>query len=161
MTTIEPPPIGGHAIFCDDIRFEEGGKLSLIGVYQGVMYIHGDFPFIVPKFGILIRYMEQVADFSHSTTFKVFLPGDPDDVPTLVGQVPLDEMRKAHVLQRELIDSSESKYFGLFANFIFAPLQLKEPGLIRVRAVCGDDVYKIGSLRIEKAGGASPSVPQT
>ena len=38
--------------YCDDIRQEMFGKLSLIGVYQNTMNIIGVLPIIVPKFFI-------------------------------------------------------------------------------------------------------------
>ena len=36
------------SIFCDDIRHEINGKISLMGIYGDIMYVP-DFPFAVPK----------------------------------------------------------------------------------------------------------------
>ena len=41
--------------FCDDVRQEVGGKQSLIGVYNGVMFVP-QFPVTLPKLWILAIY---------------------------------------------------------------------------------------------------------
>src|SRR5262245_36906957 len=50
----------GFAHFCDDVRHEEGNKLSLMGLYQNDLIFPGTvaFPVSVPKFVILIMYYE-------------------------------------------------------------------------------------------------------
>ena len=45
----------GLTIFCDDIRSEIDGKISLIGCYTGRMMIGGEFPVILPKLGLSIH----------------------------------------------------------------------------------------------------------
>ncbi len=43
------------SIFCDDIRFELGNKITLVGIYSGDMFVES-FPFYLPKMGVQIRY---------------------------------------------------------------------------------------------------------
>jgi hypothetical protein len=52
MNRLQPPEIVGYTTFCDDIRFEVDGKVSLIGSYNGVMNIRGEFPATLPKFAM-------------------------------------------------------------------------------------------------------------
>lgn len=155
MSTIEWPDVFGYSIFCDDIRFEEGGKLSVIGVYQGSMFVHRDFPVSLPKLAILVRYNEKTGTQSHSLTLQLFLPGDHENTPSVVGHVPIEEMRKQLLPQAD----HDNTYGSLQANFILSPAVLKQPGVIRVRALCGDKILKMGSLKIEKAPQGQPSAP--
>jgi hypothetical protein len=160
MSVIEPPLVGGHTIFCDDIRHEIGSKMTLVGVYTSVMYIHDDFPFTLPKFGILVRYMER-GDQTNLLAIKVFMPGDADDTPTLVSEVPMDDLRSQMEIIPEQQNSSDVvKVRSLIAPIIFAPLILKSPGVIKVRAFSGEDVVKIGALRVERAPPDDPD-PRT
>ena len=43
-------------IYCDDIRQEVGGKLSLMGVYNNVMYVQ-QFPVTLPKFWVVATFV--------------------------------------------------------------------------------------------------------
>jgi hypothetical protein len=40
MTLLPSPDVWGYTIFCDDIREEIGGKVSLIGIYAGTMHAY-------------------------------------------------------------------------------------------------------------------------
>ncbi len=46
-------PIAHHrslnTIFCDDIRMEVGNKTTLVGIYNSVMIIENDLPYVLPK----------------------------------------------------------------------------------------------------------------
>ena len=39
---IDACPLTAFTLFCDDLRQEAGGKLSAMGIYQGVMAIPAD-----------------------------------------------------------------------------------------------------------------------
>ena len=162
MSVSPLPDVFGHTIFCDDVRFEDGGKLSLIGVYQGQMFIHADFPVTLPKFGIVVRYHERIGSRSDPLVLKIFLPGDPDDAPTFSAQVPVDELRKAGEAlssEEKKTENGEIKFHIMQAPIILSPFVLKGPGAIKVRAVCGDEIIRMGALTIEKAAVAPPISP--
>lgn len=46
--TIDACPLTAFTLFCDDLRQEAGGKLSAMGIYQGVMAIPAD-AVLLPK----------------------------------------------------------------------------------------------------------------
>jgi hypothetical protein len=156
MSIIGPPKISGHTIFCDDIRPELGDKFSFIGVYQSVMFIHGDYPFTIPKFGISIKYVELAGTCSHPLALKLFLLGDSKDIPTMSANINIEELRiqAANMAsggpQDNFDGDDQPKYYSLVSHFILAPMIIKQNGSIRVRAFCGDDIVKMGALRIEK-----------
>jgi hypothetical protein len=150
MTEIVPPDVFGFSVFCDDIRVEEGGKISLIGVYQEVMHIHGEFPFVLAKLGIMTKYYERKGTRTGPLELRVFLPGDHGDKPSMVGAFPIEELRNPPPGQ-----------MGEFAivqlRVIISPFVVKEAGHIKVRAYCDDDILRMGALKIEKAAPAAAS----
>lgn len=86
---------------------------------------------------------------SHPLTLQVFLPGDSDEAPSIVAQAPIEEMRKQ--MPPPIGVEDMSTYASLQAVVILTPATIKHPGLIRVRALCGDNLLKMGALKIEKA----------
>jgi hypothetical protein len=150
------PVSTGHTVFCDDIRFEVGGKVSLIGVYQAVMFVQGEFPITLPKFGLSVRYIEKIGACSDEVKLRVFLPGDAEDAPTIDGVIPMEEIRQAAAEDRlvSTVGNEDARppveYVHVGSNILISPLVLKQPGVIRVRAFCGDNEIKLGTLGIRK-----------
>jgi len=144
------PDFRGWAIFCDDIRVEVGGKISFIGVYENQMFLHGEFPFTLPKFAIAVRYLERAEAMTEEAVVRVFAPGEKeDDALILEGVLPAQEARNAPVPPDW--DPNETRYLGFGANIILAPFVIQRTGTIRVRVFCGEEIIKIGALRIEQA----------
>jgi len=141
-----PVPLHGYTIFCDDIRYETGGKYSLIGVYRSEMIIHGEFPFILPKFVLAITYLDEPVDHPDTVQLMVYLPGDPDDQPRVKGELPVGQVMKNVPAPAKSTDVLEIQ-----TVMVFAPLTIRSEGLIRVRAVRSDEVVKLNSLSVVKA----------
>ena len=146
------PDAFGYTIFCDDIRFELGGKLSFMGVYQAVMYVHEDFPTSIPKLVLSIHYSEKLGSEPKPTSIQIFMPGDRDEQPGMTADLPVDDIRKMPVpaLGTEL-GLPPPEFLSLGMQVAFAPLQLKNPGVIRVTANRGGEKIRLGSLRVLRA----------
>jgi hypothetical protein len=67
-------PQFSHCLFCDDIRFEIGNKLSLMGVYNADLIIPDKFPALLPKLGIVVYLMSDIDDPPEKITTTVVLP---------------------------------------------------------------------------------------
>jgi hypothetical protein len=142
----------GFTIFCDDIRQEIGGKISLIGIYYGIMYIHGPFPATLPKFGFHITIFEP-AELASKRDFPIqvgiFLPGDDEHESSLSLSVSHDPKQAKTVLDD--FPSPPTGEGPLLARIplsqIVSPFIIREPGLIRVRAKYKDDDLRLGTLR--------------
>jgi hypothetical protein len=64
------------SIICDDVRFEQGNKLSFMGVYtEGILV--SDLPFVMPKLCLFV-YLDECQD---TRRFKVALRGPKVNVP--------------------------------------------------------------------------------
>jgi hypothetical protein len=66
----------GYSIFCDDIRNEQGGKLSFIGCYNGVIFICGAFSLVLPRLCVHTHIVSPASRPFSSITVRCYLPGD-------------------------------------------------------------------------------------
>lgn len=140
----------GYSIFCDDIRNEAGGKLSFIGCYNGVIFISGRFPLVLPRLCVHTHIVSPAARPFNSLTVRCYLPGDeqpvaeePIETPKLGDQAALVANLKP--------DASAPLYIVAATSLVFTPLELRSAGLMRIRAVtdeAGPEI-RLGSLRIE------------
>jgi hypothetical protein len=142
----------GFSLFCDDIRAELGGKLSIMGLYQVDMVFppSPDFPFAIPKFCILVKYYEVKNAFKDDITLRVFLPGDHKDAPSLaipIQRAPLE----AGAPSPYALEEDQEQLFNLTFPIVLSPFTLKQAGFLRVRAICGGITTNLGSLMIRTA----------
>jgi hypothetical protein len=139
----------GYSIFCDDIRNEAGGKLSFIGCYNGIILISGQFPLVLPKLCVHVHILSPASQPFSSIAVRCYLPGD--DKPFFEEPIETPERQD----QTELVvnlktDTSAPLFIVAATSLIFAPLELRNSGLMRVRAVIdADQELRLGSLRIE------------
>ena len=137
----------GVSIFSDDVRFELGGKTSIMGVYLMDFILPSQFPLIIQKLFITVRYYELVGIFTDDPILKVYLPG---------ATAPFFEQR----ITRPKIEASAQVYpldgdgdKVVFINLVlpFQNLLISEEGTIRVRMHCGDVVTRLGALSVRSA----------
>lgn len=62
-------------LYCDDIRHEVAGKLSLIGVYADALLVH-DFPVTLPKLCVFARLAAQSQDIPAFQALEVLKDGE-------------------------------------------------------------------------------------
>jgi len=66
-----------HAVFCDDIRMELGGKYSLMGIYSRVLVLPVRPPVVLPKLGVVVWLVCDIDDPPASATVVVIAqPGN-------------------------------------------------------------------------------------
>jgi hypothetical protein len=140
----------GDVTFCDDIRNEVGGKITLVGVYPHVMYVHSDFPATLPKLGLLIKYSERLDAPRENVELMVFLPGELE--PTVRGTLPIQELTtSSDTSEFEAPESELPHYAHVGVQVVFSPLLLKQQGSIIVRAVRAGEEIRLGRLSILRA----------
>lgn len=88
------------------------------------------------------------------------MPGDPDeassDEASIIAEMgennPGDMIKHADaVADAAGVPNESRKFVRSFANMGFQALEIKEPGVIRVRADIGEYRYKLGSLVVLQA----------
>jgi hypothetical protein len=141
----------GYSIFCDDIRNEAGGKLSFIGCYNGVIFVPPKFPLTLARFCVHIHIFSPASQPYSSIVARCYGPGD--DLPLVEESIepPKKEEQLALVAHLEK-NPTTPLYIVAGTSFIFSPLHIHGPGLLRVRAVVdgAEDEIPLGSLRIEQ-----------
>jgi hypothetical protein len=142
----------GFSLFCDDVRHEVGGKLSLMGLYQSDMvFQHGTaFPLLLPRFAIVIKYFEIHGKFNDTLSVEIYLPGDIEDKPSIVR--PLERTNIVDTISKFPAPPDSDRLFGVTSPIIFTGLVIKEPGHIMVRIAMAENKMRIGSLLLREAG---------
>lgn len=119
-------------IYCDDIRQEIGGKLSLIGVYNGVMYVPR-FPATLPKLWIMATYVVSQDKPPKSLKVRVFKNAeslaDLDATPDY-----LEQLAKTPEPAVPMPDGSK-RVIASHMHVCFSPLVLEGPCVLRVTAI--------------------------
>jgi hypothetical protein len=144
----------GYSIFCDDIRNEVGGKLSFIGCYNAVMFVPSQFPCLLPKFCVHFFMLSRATEPFKSIIARCYVPEV--SRPVLEEAIDVPQVSEQVELVAKLGNAVRApRYLAASASLIFAPLELRAPGLIRVRAVVdgGRREVTLGSLKVALAGG--------
>jgi hypothetical protein len=154
MKEIRWPTPFGYALFCDDIRNEADGKTTLVGVYSSEMVFHAGLPAVLPKFGIVVKFFELPNESKDSVKLEIFLPGDSEDVPSIVSEIPFDQIRAMPKLEGTHDDDMR---IGATFNLVVSPLNILKEGHIRVRAIRGDQIVRLGRIRVIANVGYPPN----
>ena len=152
MTEQDRNKAWGFSLFGDDVRFEMGGKSSLMGIYQSDMVFPNSvrFPIILSKFVIQINYFELVGTIEGDLSFRVTYGSQ---------NTPIAEMA---ILRKDILamaatipppDSSEDseRVFNMRLPIVLSPFNIPEMGRIRVRAHYADGrLLKLGSIAVKQ-----------
>jgi hypothetical protein len=141
----------GITTFCDDIRFEQLGKLSLIGCYGSDLIVFSELPVVLPKlcFFVQLRF-PPVSIQSVKIKILIYFPGDEDDSPTFSQDLPPipDDLK---MKPKELpSDKDLVRQMSVNHNILISPLMLKQEGFIKVRVNINDQILRAGALKITK-----------
>jgi hypothetical protein len=146
MKTVERITPYGSTIFCDDIRLERSGKVTLVGTYIGELIVNGRLPTNLAKFAMRILYSERPGESDDPVELRIFLPGDEEGAPTLAAAIPIDQER-AKTPPPDMPDP----LLTAIMHLEFAPLAIKQEGSIKVRAYRGDLEVKMGQLVVRSS----------
>ncbi len=134
-------------IYCDDIRQEIGGKLSLMGVYNGVMYVQ-QFPVNLPKLWIMATYVVAREKPPKSLKLRVFKNNEP-----LADLDALPDYLKELANTREPVvpvpDGSE-RMVASHMHVCFSPLALDGPCVLRVAAITDQGEVRGLGLQVQQ-----------
>ncbi len=162
---VESPDVFGSTVFCDETRIEMTGKLIHIGVYQDVISVHVPFPVKLPMFCFAISLLQRIDVFCPKVTYRIFLPGDPDDALSDEASIiaETDEPNPGAMIAHADanagatgVPSEPRKFVRSYANMGFQPLEIKQPGTIKVRADIAGKRYRLGSISVAAAPATKP-----
>jgi hypothetical protein len=150
MNTLETPQAYGSVVFCDDIRVENTAKELFIGVYSsGVMNVHRPFPLVLPKLCVAISYFERADKLSANIKFQIYLPTDTPENASYTAEMEIDQQLTLPPPELPQFGDEPTVIIRRFEHrVILGQLQLKEPGIIRVRAENDFHRIRLGSLSV-------------
>jgi hypothetical protein len=152
MITIDTPDAWGYTLFCDDIREEVGNKLTYLGTYAG-RFMHDKFPFVLPKIALGIVYYQRCNKVVLPIRYWIFLPGDTVEKPSIVQDHPREKsqdlIKEGAVLAARL--GTNAAFTTTHSQLSLVDVPIRQPGLIRVRAVRGEELIRLGTLEIALA----------
>lgn len=130
------------AIFCDDIRHEINGKVSLIGCYSGLMYVQS-FPANLPKLCVHVTASTGIDDpFDSLLSFTVLKDAE------VLTKTDLDGAQLSELAAQAPGGIPNPQGIFITSGFEFSPLPLNEPCTIQVLLETNGQVFTGGRLRI-------------
>lgn len=134
--------------FADDLRFELGNKVSLIGMYSGEMFV-STLPALVPKLVATAFCATPVNDPIKSLSFKVLL----GDQLLQEGVLPADALQhmQAQLANRGSEEDPVSEV-SVGINVILTPLNVTAPSTLKVLLMVDGREMVAGKLRIQQGG---------
>jgi hypothetical protein len=104
-----------------------------------------------------ISLSQRAENFDPKVTYRIFMPGDPDDassdeasIVAEMGEIAPGEAVKHLGTNAEAmgLPKANRDFIRTNANLGFHGLEIKKPGSIKVRADIGDNRYRIGALSV-------------
>lgn len=135
----------GFSLFCDDLRLEVGGKVSVVGLYQHDYLFEGSFPHLAPKLCILIMYYEIARAISSDIEIRIHMPGS--DTPASSIKLLRKELPAANAPAPPDLEPGQEALFHLRVPVTLSPLVVEQEGRIKVRAHYDDGtILHLGTL---------------
>jgi|SRR5215510_5048644 len=138
----------GISYFCDDIRFEQQNKYSLVGCYGPDIILRGSPPFVLPKFCILIQVRFPPENRSAG---KILVYEPSQEQPLWSIEWPeehnyvLDEPSKQDVTRDKDVVIERAFVYPC----VFSPLMIHAEGHIKVRMEYQSQIIRLGALRVK------------
>lgn len=130
----------GNTVFCDDIRFEIGGKTSLMGCFGSEMRVFGQVPLMLSSFAAFasVRIPQSIKFEKLTILIIAELAGAPKELAKF--EIPFGKQQKDQIEAGQILSAD--------VPFRLAPLLVEGEGFIRCRAYVDDLEVKLGSLRV-------------
>lgn len=144
------------AILCDDVRREEGGKLSYMGIY-GADLLLPMFPATLPKLCIVMNLIcPGDGKRPESITFRLMI----DDV--VVNELPIAEDVLAQFeLAKQSDEPPELKRMTYSTVMHLFPIHFISPCELKARAICDGVEIKGGRWKVRLAAEPPPQPEMT
>lgn len=147
----------GYCLFCEDIRYEQNGKFSLMGNFGNSLFLLGAFPIILPKFCLYLSYFQRREDGFQDIRLEVVLSSKNSDIIVWESIVPSAALESAPM--SEDIEESDDPVIAIHLPLEIHNFVISASGRIRVYAHRGEERLRIGSLVIASQPNASTQIP--
>lgn len=134
--------------FCDDIRFELGGKTSLIGVYGGELLVKS-FPTSLPKLCVAAFMATPVDEPLETLTMQIAI----NDKVYSEAQIPADQLahNQQAMMSSDPGDFPRIREMCMGFHAVLSLVTLEKPALVSVTFIADGVQQLAGRLRIKLA----------
>lgn len=143
---INPNFPGGFVTFCDDIRPEVTGKMTLVGTYQSQINVMGSSPVVLAQLYALIDFRFTPDSLPMSPKISVFRSDEAEPIFSMEAQIPVNEETLFEVTPD--IEDGSVRFHQMIVPVRLSEISVTEPFRLKVRAFVGDDEIRLGSLRV-------------
>src|SRR5262249_21235601 len=148
-----PPPFA-LTTFCDDIRYETGGKFSLIGIYHETLFFPaGMIPITINRLALSITFVEHPSTRIGDIDVHLLLPGDLRERPSFSFKIEPHDGQQVH-------DDLEGTRRSLNFHILLRPPSIRASGLIKVRLINKGRRFRAGALSLRPSKGFSTKTAQ-
>jgi hypothetical protein len=124
-----------HAVFCDDIRQEVGGKITLVGIYAGQCLVPS-IPCSLPKLCLVLNISATRAAPVQSVTVTGAFAGNE------VLNMTLDKNHIAEIMDPSINARPDGKNMMLVLMAIMAPFNVSTSGKLTITVTAdGEDMF--------------------
>lgn len=138
------------AQFCDDIRHEIGGKITLVGCYAGEMIID-KLPAVLPKLCTQITAITPDGRPFERLLLRAYINGD------ILAELEMPTQAMKESIQKKQL-KSELGRLSAMALMAFSPLAVTEPCKVRIEAETEDGIIAGSFLRIRERTPDDPPI---
>ncbi len=147
---IKPSFPSGFVTFCDDIRHEVSGKMTLVGVYDGLMMLGGALPITLPQLCAAITFRFLPPTEPTKVAIKAFVAGH--EAPFSVMEADIDAVKPdshpAEIDDLQMQDPESINFAQIVGTHYIQSLVIKKPCVIRIKGYIGSDETLLGQLHI-------------
>jgi hypothetical protein len=132
-----------YSQFCDDLRFEVGNKISLMGIYTGQMFVE-QVPITLPKLCVTVTLVVPKNHASVPLAAKLFYQGD------VVGSQQIASDMLEQIKGQFTTDPREDRpeNIAVTFNFLLTPFNIGSTTPLSAVAYFGDEEWPAGRLDI-------------
>lgn len=144
---INPSFPSGSVVFCDDVRQEVTGKLTLVGVYAGHMMLTANLPVALPQICAVTTFRLAPPTEQIKAVFRIFKSGQNEPLFEMEADIPAAQPSDFPPTAADQ-DPDAVKFLQMIITAQMQNLIITEPCTLKVRAFIGDDEIRLGALRI-------------
>jgi hypothetical protein len=139
----------GVTIFCDDIRHEIAGKLTLVGCYLAEMNFNSPAPGFLPTFAALVNIRIPMSVEFKKLTLRIIKESDGEIEELFKADANISSEEKERSGASEKDGPSAPKLATITLPVKWSPMEFSKPGLIKVRGYLDDDSeIQAGALKV-------------
>jgi hypothetical protein len=140
---------GGFVTFCDDIRHEVTGKITLVGVYHGQINVLGTSPIVLGQICALVDFRFTPESLPIKPKIQIFRSDEDEPIFSLETEIPANEETLFH--EQPSIEEGSVRFHQLVFPVQLQGIAVEKSFRLKVRVFLDEDEVRLGTLRVNLA----------